>query len=122
MNLCGVIVERVNPDEEGRFQDLMEKHHYLGALPKISETIVYAAIWRDQWLVISGVLAAIRQKLLRPKKVGPLPVEGSDEVKPVPLLEAIDINGKDIASDALLTQTSIGGYSVRNHGHYHFTV
>lgn len=48
------------------------------------------------------------------KKVGPLP--------PVPLLEAIDINGKDIASDALLTQTSIGGYIVRNHGHYHFTV
>jgi predicted transposase YbfD/YdcC len=71
-------------------------------------------MWWGQWLVISGVLAAIRQKLLRPKKVGPLP--------PVPLLEAIDINGKDIASDALLTQTSIGDYIVRNHGHYHFTV
>jgi predicted transposase YbfD/YdcC len=61
--------------------------------------------------------------------VGVLPIENSDEVKrtneiktAIPLLEAIDIEGKDITADALLTQRDIGEYIVSRHGHYHFTV
>jgi hypothetical protein len=45
-----------------------------------------------------------------PKKVGTLPVEGGDETKQtneigtfIPLLENVDIQGKDITVDALLT-------------------
>jgi predicted transposase YbfD/YdcC len=39
------------------------------------------------------------------------------------LLDAIDIEGKDITADALLTQRTIADYLVRNrHAHYHFTV
>jgi predicted transposase YbfD/YdcC len=37
-------------------------------------------------------------------------------------LEAIDIEGKDITADALLTQRDIGEYIVSKLGHYHFTV
>jgi predicted transposase YbfD/YdcC len=37
-------------------------------------------------------------------------------------LEPIDIEGKDITGDALLTQRDIAEYIVLRHGHYHFTV
>jgi predicted transposase YbfD/YdcC len=40
-----------------------------------------------------------------------------------PLLDAIDIQGKDITADALLTQRDFADYLVRlRHAHYHFTV
>ncbi|MGW8303967.1 MAG: ISAs1 family transposase [Desulfobacterales bacterium] len=70
------------------------------------------------------------QGLLHPKKVGSLPVEGSEELKrtneiktAIPLLDAIDIQGKEITADALLTQRKIADYLVRErNAHYHFTV
>ncbi len=52
--------------------------------------------------------------MLCPKKVGTLPVEGSDEQKrtneigmAIPLLQTCVIEGKDITGDALLTQRAI---------------
>jgi predicted transposase YbfD/YdcC len=59
-----------------------------------------------------------------------LPVEGSAEVKRtneiktvIPLLEVIDIAGKEISADALLTQRALADYLVRERqAHYHFTV
>ena len=67
--------------------------------------------------------------MLRSKKVGALPVEGSDEQKrtneigmAIPLLETCDIAGKDITGDALLTQRAIAAHIVQQHAHYHFTV
>ncbi len=64
--------------------------------------------------------------------MGSLPVEDKDreqlkrtnEIKmAIPLLEAIDIEGKDVTADALLTQRKIAEYLVRErHAHYHFTV
>lgn len=68
--------------------------------------------------------------MLHPKKVGTLPVEGGDEEKQtneiktaIPLLEAIDIQGKTITADALLTQRELARYLVEDrHAHYHFTV
>ena len=59
-----------------------------------------------------------------------MPVEGSAEVKRtneiktvIPLLEAIDIAGKEISADALLTQRALADYLVRERqAHYHFTV
>ena len=40
----------------------------------------------------------------------------------VPLLDAIDIQGKDITADALLTQRKFAAYLVENRrAHYHFT-
>ncbi|MBW2602573.1 MAG: ISAs1 family transposase [Deltaproteobacteria bacterium] len=70
------------------------------------------------------------QDLLLPKKVGSLPVKNSGEVKrtneiktAIPLLDAIDIQGRDITADALLTQRKIAHYLVEErNAHYHFTV
>ncbi|MDY6973411.1 MAG: ISAs1 family transposase [Thermodesulfobacteriota bacterium] len=68
--------------------------------------------------------------MLLPKKVGFLPVKDSGEVKrtneiktAIPLLDAIDIQGKEITADALLTQRKIADYLVQDRkAHYHFTV
>jgi hypothetical protein len=40
----------------------------------------------------------------------------------MPLLDAIDIQGKDITADALLTQRKLATYLVERKAHYHFTV
>jgi len=41
----------------------------------------------------------------------------------IPLLETLDLKGKDITADALLTQRKIAEYLVKDrHAHYHFTV
>jgi predicted transposase YbfD/YdcC len=68
--------------------------------------------------------------LLHPKKVGTLPVEDKEEVKrtneikmAIPVLETIDIEGKDITADALLTQRALAEYLVSDrNAHYVFTV
>ena len=68
--------------------------------------------------------------MLHPKKVGTLPVEGRDEEKQtneiktaIPLLDAIEIRGKTISADALLTQRELARYLVAERGaHYHFTI
>lgn len=68
--------------------------------------------------------------MLHPKKVGTLPVAGSDEEKQTneikiaaPLLDAINIQGKTITADALLTQRDFARYLVeQRQAHYHFTV
>jgi len=67
--------------------------------------------------------------MLRPKKVGTLPVQGCAEEKQtneikiaVPLLDSIDIQGKTITADALLTQRKLARYLVeQRRAHYHFT-
>lgn len=67
--------------------------------------------------------------MLHPKKVGVLPVEGKDETKQTneigmfaSVLDAIDIAGKTISADALLTQRKLANYLVQRQAHYHFTV
>jgi predicted transposase YbfD/YdcC len=64
-----------------------------------------------------------------PKKVGTLPVDGSDEEKQtneigmaIPLLEECDIADCDITADALLTQRELAKYIVDRDAHYYFTV
>ena len=69
--------------------------------------------------------------MLRPKKVGTLPVgDGSDEVKQTneikfapKLLDTLPIENKDITSDALHTQTEFARYLVEQRkAHYYFSV
>jgi len=62
--------------------------------------------------------------------VGTLPVAHRQEVKrtneikmAIPLLETLDIKGKEVSADALLTQRRFARYLVEErHAHYHFTV
>jgi len=68
--------------------------------------------------------------VLHTKKVGTLPVKDSDEEKQtneikmaIPLLNDLDIQGKMITADALLTQRSFGRWLIdKKDAHYHFTV
>jgi len=68
--------------------------------------------------------------LLHPKKVGTLPVgEDSDQQKQTneikvaaPLLEVLDIEGKNITADALHTQTSFADYIVRKRNAHYFLI
>ena len=68
--------------------------------------------------------------MLRPKKVGTLPVKEcnkkkqTNEIKTaVPLLDTINIQGMTITADALLTQRNLARYLVeQRNAHYHFTV
>ena len=68
--------------------------------------------------------------MLHPKKVGTLPIKGSDDEKQtneikiaIPLLSCIDIQGKTITADALLTQRQFANWLVgQKNAHYHFTV
>ena len=57
MELGEVAVEPVAAKDEGRYQRLMGAHHYLGALPKIGETLWYAARWRGEWVALAGFSA-----------------------------------------------------------------
>ena len=67
--------------------------------------------------------------MLHSKKVAALPVDGSDETKQtneigmfIPLVEGLDIAGKTLTADALLTQRKLARYLVKERAaHYLFT-
>ena len=70
MNLREVFVRPVARSEEQRYRDLMGEHHYLGSLPKISETLWYVALWRDQWLSLLSFSAAAWKCAARDQWIG----------------------------------------------------
>jgi predicted transposase YbfD/YdcC len=64
--------------------------------------------------------------MLRPKKVVTLPVKGSNQEKQtneiktaIPLLDAIEIRGKTISADALLTQRNLAHYLIEQRKQAH---
>jgi hypothetical protein len=58
LNLSEILVRPVVATEEQRFQQLMQAHHYLGALPKISETLRYVATSDESWIALLSFSAA----------------------------------------------------------------
>ena len=52
LKLSEIFVRLVRPSEEPLFKQLMQEHHYLGSLPKISETLWYVACHRDHWVAL----------------------------------------------------------------------
>ena len=56
--------------EEGRYQEQMARHHYLGGLPKIGETVWYVATWREQWVAQLSVSAAALKCGVRDRWIG----------------------------------------------------
>ena len=60
----------VERDEEARYQAQMAEHHYLGALPKIGETIWYVAVWREQWVAQVNISAAALKCGVRDRWIG----------------------------------------------------
>jgi len=70
LNLLEVLIRPVRALEEQRFQKLMQKHHYLGALPKISETLWYVATFADQWVALLSFSAAALKCSPRDRWIG----------------------------------------------------
>jgi len=48
----------------------MQTHHYLGALPKISETLWYVALWGEQWLALVSFSAPALKCMARDRWIG----------------------------------------------------
>ena len=48
----------------------MQEHHYLGSLPKISETLWYVAAWRDQWVALLSFSASALKCAARDRWIG----------------------------------------------------
>lgn len=65
--LCVRLVER---SEESAYQAQMARHHYLGALPKIGETLWYVATWREQRVALPGLSAAALKRGVRDRWIG----------------------------------------------------
>jgi hypothetical protein len=70
LNLGEILVRPVRSSEEQRYQALMQEHHYLGSLRKISETLWYVALWGDQWLALVSFSAAALKCTARDRWIG----------------------------------------------------
>jgi len=63
-------VAPVQPAHEHTFQQLMQAHHYLGALPKIGNTLWYIATVEDQWLALLSFSAPALKCSARDQWIG----------------------------------------------------
>jgi hypothetical protein len=70
LNLREIFVRPVHPSEEQRFQELMQRHHYLSWAPKISETLWYVALWREQWVALLSFSASALKCAARDRWIG----------------------------------------------------
>jgi hypothetical protein len=63
-------VRPVERSEEARYQEQMARHHYLGALAKIGETVWYVATWREQWVAQLSLSASALKCGVRDRWIG----------------------------------------------------
>ncbi|MDZ7759529.1 MAG: DUF4338 domain-containing protein [Desulfovermiculus sp.] len=68
--LPSITLQPVERDQKDRFKSLMAKHHYLGASPKISETLWYVATHSDQWVALLTFSAAALKCAARDQWIG----------------------------------------------------
>lgn len=70
LNLSEIFVRLVQPSEEHFFKELMRKHHYLGFLPKISETLWYVACHGNHWVALLSFSAPALKCSARDRWIG----------------------------------------------------
>lgn len=70
MHLQSLTVRPVARSEESIFKDLMQSHHYLGALPKIGNTLWYIALYQNNWQALLTFSAAALKCTARDKHIG----------------------------------------------------
>lgn len=70
MNLEEVRVTPIGGPEEQFFKFMMQEHHYLGALPKIGETLWYAATYKKQWIALLSFSAPAWKCTVRDQWIG----------------------------------------------------
>jgi len=81
LNLKEVSLRPVCSSEESRYQELMQAHHYLGALGKIGETLWYVATWNDQWIALMSFSAPAWKCTARDRWIGWSPRLQFDRLK-----------------------------------------
>lgn len=63
MSVNQISVRPVYKEEEKKYRELMHKHHYLGFVPKIGETIWYVATISNEWVsLLSFSVSALKCK------------------------------------------------------------
>jgi len=65
-----IAVRRVGQNECSDFTALMQQHHYLGALPKIGETIWYVATLHGEWIALLSFSSAALKRSVRDQWIG----------------------------------------------------
>lgn len=70
LNLKEILVQPVGQPEEQRYHELMQEHHYLGRMPKISETLWYTALWQEEWIALLSFSAAASKCAPRDQWIG----------------------------------------------------
>lgn len=70
LNLQEVFVRPIEHCEEDRFQELMQAHHYLGALPKIGETLWYVTTFQNEWVALLSFSSAALKCGVRDQWIG----------------------------------------------------
>ncbi len=70
LSLGEIFVRPVRPCEEQHYQKLMQEHHYLGSLPKISETLWYVGLWGDHWVALLSFSASALKCAARDRWIG----------------------------------------------------
>jgi len=70
LKLSQIVVRPVHRSEEPEFQELMQSYHYLGALPKIGNTIWYVATNNDEWVALISYSAAALKCGVRDQWIG----------------------------------------------------
>jgi Domain of unknown function (DUF4338)/DDE_Tnp_1-associated len=70
MDVSQVSVQPVERAQEARYQELLAREHYLGALPKIGETLWYVASFRGEWVGLCGFSAAAWKCTVRDRWIG----------------------------------------------------
>lgn len=70
MDLREIVVRPVRSGEERHYQELLRQHHYLGALPKISETLWYVATRQEEWVALLSFSASALKCAVRDRWIG----------------------------------------------------
>ena len=70
MKLSQITVRPVHRAEEFQFQKLMQSYHYLGALPKIGNTIWYVATNNEEWVALISYSSAALKCGVRDRWIG----------------------------------------------------
>ena len=70
MDLSKVTVRPIAPDEDECYQQLLERHHYLGASPKIGQTLRYVAQYGQSYVALLSFSASSLKCSARDRWIG----------------------------------------------------
>jgi hypothetical protein len=70
VDLSELTLRPIERGEDERYQQLLERHHYLGAIPKIGQTLRYVAQHGDTWVALLSFSAASLKCAARDRWIG----------------------------------------------------